>query len=59
MNEEKNQNENANNKMSNEAIILLLLMMAFATPNTNNSLMEKELSYLHGKIDTLEKVVIS
>lgn len=59
MNEEKNQNENVNNKMSNEAIILLLLMMVFTTPNTSNPLVEKEISYLHGKIDTLEKVVLS
>ena len=32
-------------------------MMTFNSANSSNIMLEKEVSYLHGKLDTLEKVI--
>ena len=57
--------ENFNSKENNNLLIpTLLLLYAFGmnTPPTNNTLptnnlLEKEVSFLHGKIDALEKIM--
>ena len=56
--------ENCNSKENNNLLIpTLLLLYAFGmnTPPTNNTptnnLLEKEVSFLHGKIDMLEKIM--
>lgn len=44
----------------NTNLLLPLLMAVFSNNNTNNTnvSLEKEVAYLHGKIDTLEKIIM-
>ena len=52
------QKQGFNGGPPNMDMILPLLMAVFSNNNTNVSL-EKEVSYLSGKVDTLEKIVLN
>lgn len=55
---EEEQKQGFNNGSPNMDMILPLLMAVFSNNNTNVPL-EKEVSYLSGKVDTLEKIILT
>lgn len=51
--------ENGEECKSSMWMPLLLLMFAMSGNQTPNIQLEKEVSYLSGKVDTLEKIIVS
>lgn len=51
--------ENGEERKSSMLMPLLLLMFAMSGNQTPNIQLEKEVSYLSGKVDTLEKIIVS
>lgn len=55
---EEERKQGFNSGSHNMDMILPLLMAVFSNNNTNVPL-EKEVSYLSGKVDTLEKIILT
>lgn len=55
---EEEQKQGFNSGSPNMDMILPLLMAVFSNNNTNVPL-EKEVSYLSGRVDTLEKIILT